>query len=255
MPRAEDDVYTVFRPSERAGLLRLQRYDGHIREVLNEVSRILSSRTFSRVQPRTKAFLLFVVGLRLLRRQECIKQTTIAMRVFDESTDFNPLETSRIRVAGAALRERLIAYFQQEGLEDVIEIRIPQGTYVPEILERRVSLVVKHFDHWGPAADRGLSATLGDELARMLGAHQRLKVEGNGPMPTRSPVAPYTLRGSVETSDKAIRLHVSLFDTGVDRIVYSHVFEVSRDDALKLPAQAAEVIASGILANRRPEKR
>lgn len=246
---ALENRLSVLTPAERLQLKRLVSGDDLARDALDALERLLSSRAFARVQQRTRDFLVLVLGLKLLGAEERIKQATVAMRVFGEPADFNPLETSRIRVAGAALRERLRDYYEREGRDDAIVIKIPVGTYVPEVVDRRASVLVSAFVNWGPRLDRRLCEAVSDELARALRRHHRLRVTEANHIAGKTPSA-FALRGAVETSAAAVRLYVSLFSTQADQVMYSHVFEVARDDALKLATQVADVIVSGIFAAR-----
>lgn len=75
----------------------------------------------------------FVVSKVLVGHGNQIKEMTIAIQVFGESTAFNPLESSKVRVAGLALRRRLAAYYAHEGARDPVKIILRVGTYVPRI--------------------------------------------------------------------------------------------------------------------------
>jgi hypothetical protein len=125
-------VIECLTPAERTRLQELRLVDPFVGEVLRQLERIVRSATFGRVH-RTKSFLVFVVAKTLLGDHEQVKQTTIAMRVFGESAEFDPLESSKVRVAGSALRRRLTSYYANEGKHDNIEVTIPSGTYTPKI--------------------------------------------------------------------------------------------------------------------------
>jgi hypothetical protein len=119
--------------AERGRLEKLRIRDRFIDEALRQLARILASDTFARVQDRTRNFLGFVVSKTLIGDADTIKEMTVAIRVYRETVAFEPLENSKVRVAGLALRRRLTAYYAGEGARDPIEITIPVGTYVPRI--------------------------------------------------------------------------------------------------------------------------
>jgi hypothetical protein len=137
MSESAEGMMTCLTPAERAALSGRSRRNPLLRATLRQLERILASRTFTRVQPRTRDFLRFVVSKTLIGRADEIKELTVAIRAFRESVDFNPLENSKVRVAGLALRQRLAAYYANEGRNDPIEIAIPTGSYVPEMRKRR----------------------------------------------------------------------------------------------------------------------
>src|SRR5260221_7596825 len=95
--------------AERTRLQELRLADPFVDEAIRQLERILASSAFVRSQRRAKDFLTFVVAKKLLGDEDQIKQTTIAIRVFGESAEFDPLESSKVRVAGIALRRRLTA--------------------------------------------------------------------------------------------------------------------------------------------------
>lgn len=247
-----DETFTVLRPSERAALLRLRTRDPWVRDVLGQLERVLMSRAFHRVQRRARDFLVFAVAMKLLGREDRISQTAIAIQVFGDTADFNPLETSRVRVAGMALRERLDIYSNHEGRDEAIQIRIPLGTYVPEIRDRRIAMCVEDLSNWGPEEDRKLGEALTSELILALSASSQLVVgrcpRGTTPLPGLR----YRLQGALESSDVGVRLHASLFDLHRNRIACSRDFEAPRKEALALSAQVAHSITNGILATNRP---
>lgn len=133
---------------EKTRLEELQRTQAFVREALHQLERILDSSCFTRVQTKTRDFLAFVVSKTLIGQAEQIKEMIVAIRVFRESTDFEPLENSKVRVAALALRRRLAEYYADEGAGDPIEIVIPIGAYVPRIRCRTPSVnanwIAKH---------------------------------------------------------------------------------------------------------------
>jgi hypothetical protein len=120
-------------PSENAELRRLVRLERSVAGTLRQLESVLASRTFSRARRSARDFLGFVVCKVLLGQDDQIKEMTIAIRVFRESTEFDPLDNSKVRVAAFALRRRLATYYANEGAHDRIGIGIPIGTYVPRI--------------------------------------------------------------------------------------------------------------------------
>ena len=124
--------------SERARLEKFRLTQPFVAEALRQVECILTSTKFTRVHARTRDFLEFIVAKALIGHADQIKEMTVAIRVFHESADFEPLESSKVRVAGLALRRRIASYYAQEGARDSIEILIPIGTYVPRIRYREL---------------------------------------------------------------------------------------------------------------------
>src|SRR5262249_47431009 len=82
--------------------------------VLSQCNRIRASRTFARVQQKALDSLSFIVAKTLLGCEAEIKETTIAIHAHGEQADYNPAESSKIRVAAAALRKKLASYYMGE---------------------------------------------------------------------------------------------------------------------------------------------
>src|ERR1700719_5014536 len=57
------------------------------------------------------------------------KEYQIATEVFGRQQDFDPHIDSMVRVQAGRLRTKLSEYYATEGLEDPIQVEIPQGTY------------------------------------------------------------------------------------------------------------------------------
>src|SRR2546425_3698028 len=136
--------------ADQAQLATLKKTQPFVEGVLRQCDRIVASHCFARIQQKARNFLLFIVVKTLLGCEAEIKETTIAVHAHGEPADYNPAETSRIRVAAAALRKKLITYYRGEGQRDPVEIRIPAGTYVPQILDRQVVIAIADLENWNP---------------------------------------------------------------------------------------------------------
>src|SRR2546428_9342246 len=101
--------------ADRGQLETLRQTVVLVKETLDQCDRILASQSFARVQTQSRKLLAFITTKKLLTRETEIKETTIAIHVYGEPADYNPAESSRIRVAAAGLRKRLIRYYAKEG--------------------------------------------------------------------------------------------------------------------------------------------
>jgi uncharacterized membrane-anchored protein len=139
---------------ERAWLGELRLAQPYVDEAIRQLERILDSPKFARVHAKTRDFLAFIVSKTLIGQADQIKELTVAIRVFGESADFDPLVSSKVRVAALALRRRIASYYATEGARDPIEILMFMGTYVPRIRRRESSgpldLRVKRSRPWPP---------------------------------------------------------------------------------------------------------
>lgn len=104
--------------------------------IRQQLDRILQSPGFQS-SPRMSRFLRFVVETSLSDEADQIKETTVAIAVFDRSPDFNPKTDPVVRNEARRLRAKLDAYYETEGKEDPVRISVPKGGYVShfEIVE------------------------------------------------------------------------------------------------------------------------
>jgi len=220
--------------------LRLR--DPFANETLLELDRILASGAFQRVQQTARSFLTFVVTEKLLGRSNQIKELTIGISVYREP-DFNPVQDRKVSVAAAALRERLALYYATEGKDDPIAITIPKGTYVPVLRDRRISIEVSDF--------MNLNLRGGEEyLCHAVPAEIVLRlceipwIQANR---TKAPTVgarqlSYSLKGCLESSDGAVRLHIFLASLKPRKTICWRCFEAPRNQAIKLAQKVGDII-------------
>ncbi|MCD2181850.1 hypothetical protein [Rhizobium sp. GN54] len=101
------------------------------------VDEILSSRTFAR-SGRLRAFLDYVVECALAGKAGQLKGYTIGIDVFGRPVGFDAGSDPIVRVQAGKLRKLLDQYYDVEGARAPLRIRIPLGSYAPQIAwERR----------------------------------------------------------------------------------------------------------------------
>jgi adenylate cyclase len=98
-----------------------------IREALD---RVLASQPFLTADRRAR-LLRFLVEESLSEHADSLKESVIAMEVFDRPPDYDPKLDSIVRVEMGRLRSRLTEYYSQAGLNDPVRIEIPKGSYQP----------------------------------------------------------------------------------------------------------------------------
>ena len=117
--------------------------------VRQQLSRILSSKTFSQVE-RLKRFVNFIVGETMSGRGSDLKEYVIGVQVFGKESAFDPRTDPIVRVQARRLRTRLARYYRDEGNSDELLIDLPKGGYAPVFRVRDEA----------PSAKRSLTATL-----------------------------------------------------------------------------------------------
>jgi hypothetical protein len=100
-------------------------------EVLPQLQRILSNERFA-LADRNSRFLRHVVEKTLEGRASEIKEVVIATEIYGRSNDYDPKVDSIVRVEASRLRSKLQSYYEQQGAQDPVRIKIPKGTYVPQ---------------------------------------------------------------------------------------------------------------------------
>ena len=92
------------------------------------VDRILASNSFSR-SDRLSKFLKYAFQKTTEGRWEDLSEYQIGLHVFERPDRYSPGEDSIVRSHARLLRQRLDAYFENEGKEEKIRITIPKGGY------------------------------------------------------------------------------------------------------------------------------
>jgi|GEM_PF-749475 len=107
-------------------------------EIRDQLNRILESSEFVAAK-RRRQFLRYVVEQSLNGESDRIKQYTIAVEALGFGENFDPQTNSVVRIQGRRLRLALDQYYDEQGLEDPILIKIPKGTYVPRFVEKKAT--------------------------------------------------------------------------------------------------------------------
>jgi serine/threonine-protein kinase len=104
--------------------------ESEVQAARRQLERVLGSPGFSRNE-RLARFLRFVVEQHLEGRDSEIKESVIAIEVFNRKPDHDPKQDSIVRTEAARLRSRLDAYYVGEGKDEPLIIELPKGGYTP----------------------------------------------------------------------------------------------------------------------------
>jgi Tol biopolymer transport system component len=114
--------------------------DGKISEEAQaSFQRLLASETFSRA-PRLRAVLKFFIDSLLAGRAEGIHEQSIGHAVFGRPNGYSQSDDNIVRVNVRLLRVRLEEYYRTEGRNEIWQIAIPKGRYVPEVVKQAPTL-------------------------------------------------------------------------------------------------------------------
>src|ERR1017187_4402544 len=98
--------------------------------ILKQVEKILGYPLFA-VSDVLQNFLKYIINETLSGRANQLKEYTIAVYALKKPAGFRPLLDGIVRVHARRLRDALNAYYSELGMEDICEISIPKGGYIP----------------------------------------------------------------------------------------------------------------------------
>ena len=98
---------------------------------------VIGSETFARAD-RARSLLSYLVRAEQNGEAARLKGFTIAQDVFGRDDDFDPAMDAVVRVQAGRLRDHLASFYAGEGKDELIEISVPKGTYVPTYLRRGI---------------------------------------------------------------------------------------------------------------------
>jgi Tol biopolymer transport system component len=104
-------------------------------EVDSQLRRILESAAFA-ASARSAQFLQFCVERSRQGQTSQLKETTIALEVFNRPADYDPKSDAIVRVHARRVRDKLDLYYRTFGANDPIRIDLPKGGYIPLIAPR-----------------------------------------------------------------------------------------------------------------------
>lgn len=123
MPQA-DDTGDRFAPTHGGGAIPRSLVEG-------ELARVTGSKSF-RASRRHRQFLRHIVQQAMAGNTGALKEPVLALEVFERPIEsFDPERDTIVRVEARRLRQRLERYYQVEGVDAVLEFRLPVGSYVP----------------------------------------------------------------------------------------------------------------------------
>ena len=117
-------------------------------EKREELRRVLESKYFT-ASPKKTRFLEFVSEQTFLGNGEKLNEYLIGVEVYERGTDFNPQKDPIVRVQAHEIRRLLKKYYDDDGKDSALRIKLPAGHYVPAFA--RSSLVAS--DAPPPAAE------------------------------------------------------------------------------------------------------
>ena len=100
------------------------------------LAKVLASSAF-RHSERHRTFLCYIVDAVIAGRERQLKEVVVGLDVFDRNLDrYDTRRDSIVRVEARRLRQKLLRYYEDEGADDALEIRLDAGSYVPAFVPR-----------------------------------------------------------------------------------------------------------------------
>lgn len=99
------------------------------------VERVASSRLFQS-SVRLRDFLLYVSACALRGAPEEATEQHIGIHVFQRAPGFNASDDSIVRTHARLLRQKLVEYFQSDGIDEELIVEVPKGHYLPTFRPR-----------------------------------------------------------------------------------------------------------------------
>ncbi len=97
---------------------------------LIELERVLAGPRFAN-SPRLSKFLAFIVKHALAGESAILKESVIAMEVYERGSDYDPSKDSTVRAEASRLRRALAEYYAGLDTPSPLRIEVPKGSYVP----------------------------------------------------------------------------------------------------------------------------
>ena len=113
-----------------------------------QLRRILAGDGFKRSE-RICRFLSYAVERTLEGHGDELKESVLAVEVYDRRPDYNPKIDPIVRNDARRLRAKLSEYYETEGSGDPIIIEIPKGSYLPVFSEREALPHAAKESGWG----------------------------------------------------------------------------------------------------------
>ncbi len=123
--------------------------DDKVARIENQLSKIVNSPHFKSAKKMRK-FLTFVVEKALEGKGTHLKQYTIAVEALDFADDFDSDTNPAVRIMAGRVRERLEKYYENEGVNDSLVIKMAKGQYSINFEERKTAAPLAAEDNIKP---------------------------------------------------------------------------------------------------------
>jgi TolB-like protein len=211
------------------------------RAIEQQLDRITSSGEFRKCLQLVR-FLRFAVKEALLRRDGGSKERLIGMEVFGRPADYDAGADPVVRVEARRLRRKLAEYYDGDGREDPLEIRLPKGGYLPTF-EARTSKAIKHSIAVLPFSGHAVSDGLTTRLIARLAACGAMRVFR---CKNRDENVELILEGNVRHAGERFRCDSQLVSSSDGLHLWAGSFDCANSDAFVVEDEFAGQIAAAV---------
>ena len=252
--------------------------------VREQLARIVNSPGFVS-SARLSRFLTHIVNRTIEGDLDSLKEFSVAMEVFDRSSDYDPNIDAIVRVQARRLRAKLKAYYEEgAGRNDPVLIALRLGRYVPifrwletqpskrgpietAVEPRRVSVAVLPFLNMSPEPDQeyfceGISEEIINSLTHVSGLNVIARTSAfrfKGALIDIREVgqsldADVVIEGSVRKAGDQLRITAQAIQTESGHHLWSESFRRELKDVFAIQEEIAQSVA-GLLRLHMPEAR
>ena len=253
--------------------------------VREQLARIVNSPGFVS-SSRLSRFLTHIVNRTIDGDLDSLKEFSVAMEVFDRSSDYDPNIDAIVRVQARRLRGKLTAYYEEgAGTNDPVLIALRPGRYVPifrwldkqaskqrgqtgNVIEpRRVSVAVLPFLNMSPEPDQeyfcdGVSEEIINSLTHVSGLNVIARTSAfqfKGASVDIREVgrrldADVVIEGSVRKAGDKLRITAQAVQTESGHHLWSETFRRELEDVFAIQEEIAQSVA-GLLRLHMPQAR
>ena len=244
-------------------------------QIRSSISTMLASPLFAG-SPRQQRFLDYLVTNTLTGNADRLKGYTIALEVFDRTSDFDPSLDAIVRVEATRLRNKIREYYETLGKHDSVRITFPKGSYaveislqeqyatelaasslsvIPRMIEDRPSLAVLPFANIGVDNAKeyfadGIVDSLISMFSRLSGLFvisRQSSFSYKNTSKTSEEIAAelgirYLLEGSVQHAGNLVRVTAQLVDAKNGGQIWSDRFDRELKDVFALQDELTQSI-------------
>jgi serine/threonine-protein kinase len=221
---------------------------------------------------RLQRFLKFAVECALDGTTGQLKESVLGRVVFDRGSEFDPRTDSIVRVEAQRLRRRLQEYYEGDGREDAVAIKLQPGSYVPvfahagELQERggkpetrplnpQTVAVLPFQNQSGDPEQDYFCEGITDDIIYALSRIAGLSVIGHTSVFALKDVARdvrevgarlgagTVVGGAVRKSGNRVKIFAEMLDATTGEVRWAQTYERTVNDVFAVEAEIAEAVA------------